>query len=79
MIELGEILGSESGSWQERVDQNFKGADSQKCPTAQMEIEKSGCRCVGTLNVLPSQIYAHLHWNTDGSSRIVEEIRHRQV
>jgi hypothetical protein len=42
-----------------------------------MEIEKSGCRCVGTLNVLSSQIYAHLHWNTNGSSRIVEEIGHR--
>jgi hypothetical protein len=76
MFIYNEIPRSEGGSRQKGVDQIIEGVGEQKHPTPQMEIEKSRHRRSTTTYLLPRPIPTDLHWNSNGSSGVVEEARY---
>jgi hypothetical protein len=76
MFIFSEIPRSEGGSRQEGVNQIIEGVGEQEHPTPQMETEKSRHRRSTTTYLLPCSIPTDLHWNSNGSSGVVEETRH---
>jgi hypothetical protein len=76
MFIFSEIPRSEGGSRQKGVDQIIEGVGEQKHLTPQMEIEKSRHRRSTTTYLLPRSIPTDLHWNSNGSSGVVEETRY---
>jgi hypothetical protein len=76
MFLFSEIPRSEGGSRQKGANQIIEGVGEQEHPTPQMEIEKSRHRRSITTYLLPRSIPTDIHWNTNGSSGVVEETRH---
>jgi hypothetical protein len=77
MFIFSEVPRSEGGSRQKRANKTIEGVGEQEHSTPQMETEEGRHRRSITTYLLPRSIPAYLHWNTNGSSGVVEEAGYR--